>query len=47
MDDLKATGSGLKDVIITGQDNPKGLIGAVALAAMGVAVLAIKAISVK
>ncbi len=45
MSDLKSTGSSMKDIIITGENNPKGLIGALALAAIGLTALAIKAIS--
>lgn len=43
----KNAASGVKDIITTGQNNQKGLIGTIALSTIAIAALAIKAISGK
>ena len=47
MEDLTTKTNGMGDLIKTGQNNQKGLIGAIALAVASVGMAAIKAISSK
>ena len=45
MGDVKTNSKDLGDLIKTGNDNPKGLIGAIALGVIAVGGMAIKAIA--